>query len=65
VAERIENVSKRGARFRQRNGWISLVVAAGVVVLLVAVHPPRFYRLILRIPIGLAALNFLEAREKT
>jgi len=48
-----------------RNGWISLAVGVAVIVALVAMHPPRLYRLILGIPIGLAALNFIEAREKT
>ena len=48
-----------------RNGWISLFVAGAVIVVLVVVPPPRFYRLLLGIPIGLAALNFIEAREKT
>ena len=48
-----------------RNGWISLFVAGAVIVVLVVVQPPRFYRLLLGIPIGLAALNFMEAREKT
>jgi hypothetical protein len=65
VADRVENVSTRGAAYRRRNGWISLAVAALVVAALLAMHPPRFYRLLFGIPVGLAALNFLEAREKT
>lgn len=65
VADRVTNIGSRGARHRARNGWISLVVAGVVIVALVVMHPPRFYRLILGIPIGLAALNLLEAREKT
>jgi hypothetical protein len=65
VAERVENIGSRGARHRMRNGWISLFVAGAVIVVLVVVQPPRFYRLLLGIPIGLAALNFIEAREKT
>ena len=65
MAERVENVSKRGARLRKRSGWISLAVAGGVVLALVALNPPRLYRLLLGIPIALAALNFIEAREKT
>jgi hypothetical protein len=36
-----------------------------VIAALVVMQPPRFYRLILGIPIGLAALNFIEARDKT
>jgi hypothetical protein len=65
VADRVQNVSNRGAAYRRRNGWISLAAGAVVVAALVAMHPPRFYRLVFGIPIGLAALNFLEAREKT
>jgi hypothetical protein len=65
VGGRIANIGSRGARHRMRNGWISLAVAGAVIVALVVMHPPRFYRLILGIPIGLAALNFVEAREKT
>ena len=65
MAERVENVSTRGARLRKRNGWISLLVAAGVAVVFVALNPPRFYRVVLGIPVALAAVNFFEAREKT
>jgi len=65
VADRVENIGSRGARHRRRNGWISLAVAGVVIVALVVMQPPRFYRLILGIPIGLAALNFIEARDKT
>jgi hypothetical protein len=65
VADRITNIGARGARHRARNGWISLAVAGLVVLALVVMQPPRFYGLILGIPVGLAALNLLEAREKT
>jgi len=65
VADRVTNIGSRGARHRARNGWISVAAAVVVVVALVVTQPPRFYGLILGIPIGLAALNLLEAREKT
>jgi hypothetical protein len=65
VVDRVANIGARGAQYRRRNGWISLAIAGAVVVALVVIQPPRFYRLVLGIPIGLAALNFIEAREKT
>lgn len=65
MADRIENVSRRGARYRRRNGWISLGVAGVLVVALIVSHPPRVYRLLLGIPVGIGVLNLLEAREKT
>jgi hypothetical protein len=65
VADRVVNVSAQGATRRKRNGWISLAIAVAVAAALIAFDPPRVYRLILGIPIGLAALNLLQAREKT
>lgn len=65
MPDRVENIGSRGARHRRRNAWISLAAAAVGIVALIVMHPPRLYRLILGIPIGLAALNFLEARDKT
>jgi hypothetical protein len=65
VADRVENIGGRGARRRARNGWISLAIACAVVIGLAVLQPPRIYRLILGIPTGLAAVNFMQAREKT
>ena len=65
VADRVANIGSRGIRRRRRTGWISLAVTGVVIAALVALEPPRIYRLILGIPIGIAALNFLQAREKT
>jgi uncharacterized membrane protein HdeD (DUF308 family) len=65
VAERIANIGSRGVRRRRRTGWISLAVAGVIIAALIALHAPRMYRLILGIPIGIAALNLLQAREKT
>jgi len=36
-----------------------------LVVALIVSHPPRVYRLLLGIPVGIGVLNLLEAREKT
>jgi hypothetical protein len=65
VAERIANIGSRGVRRRRRTGWISLAVAGVIIAALIALDAPRMYRLILGIPIGIAALNLLQAREKT
>jgi len=65
VAERIANIGSRGVRRRRGTGWISLAVAGVVIAALIALDAPRLYRLILGIPIGIAALNLLQAREKT
>jgi hypothetical protein len=65
VAERIANIGSRGVRRRRRTGWISLAVAGVIIAALIALDAPRLYRLILGIPIGIAALNLLQAREKT
>ena len=63
--ERVTNIGERGANRRRLNGWISLVVGGAVAVALIVLDPPRIYRLLLAVPVGIAALNLLEAREKT
>jgi hypothetical protein len=65
VVDRAENIVQRGVRHRMRYGWISLAVAGALVALLIVIQPARFYRLILGIPVGIAALSFMESREKT
>jgi hypothetical protein len=65
ATSRIANITERGARSRRRHGWIALIVAGGVLLALVVLEPPRAYRLLLGIPVGIAALNFIQAREKT
>ena len=65
MAQCVENVSKRGARRRAAAGWAFLAMSVAMAVAFVVVQPPRLYRLLLGIPIGVAALNFIEAREKT
>jgi hypothetical protein len=63
--DRIENITERGARWRRRNGIACLAVAHVVLVALVATGAPAWYRLVLALPIGIAAASFLQAREKT
>jgi threonine/homoserine efflux transporter RhtA len=55
----------RGAIRRRRSGvvWVALAVA-GLIALLVT-DAPRWTRLMIAIPAGLAAVGFLQARERT
>lgn len=46
-------------------GWIWAGVSAIAFVALLAAYAPRWCRLLLVIPIALAALGFLQARAKT
>jgi hypothetical protein len=65
MSDRIENITDRGARWRRRNGFVCLVVAAVALILLVATRAPAWYRMILALPIGIGAASFLQARERT
>jgi hypothetical protein len=62
---RVENIGVRGAIRRRRSGvvWAALAVA-GLIALLVT-DAPRWTRLMIAIPVGLAAVGFLQARERT
>lgn len=63
--EHIANIGERGARRRARGGIVWLVVGLVATVALVATHAPRLYRLAVVVPFTLAALGWLQAREKT
>jgi len=65
MSSRIENINERGARWRRRNGVVCLVIAALLCALLFAMGAPPWSRVVLAIPIGVAAGSFLQAREKT
>jgi hypothetical protein len=62
---RVENIGQRVADHRRRGGWIMAVVALGAAIALFATDAPRSARLLLAVPVGLAAAGFLQAREKT
>ena len=64
-AEHIANIGERGARRRWLSGVAWLIVAVGLIVVLVAFGTPRWTRLLVGIPVGLAATGFLQARERT
>jgi uncharacterized membrane protein (UPF0136 family) len=63
--EHIANIDDRGARRRALGGIVWLVVAVVATAALLATHAPRAYRLALVVPFALAALGWLQAREKT
>jgi fatty acid desaturase len=65
VKGRVENIGPRGARRRQLGGAAWLVVALAAAALLVSLGAPRWWRLALVVPFGLAAIGFLQARERT
>lgn len=61
----IANIGERGARRRALGGIVWLAAGAVAAVALVATHAPRPYRLALVVPFTLAAMGWLQAREKT
>lgn len=64
-SEHVANIGDRGARRRRLSGVAWLIVAIGFVAVLVAIGAPRWARLAVAIPIGLSAIGFLQARERT
>lgn len=63
--DRVENIGARGALRRRHSGVVWAVLAvAGLIALLVG-DAPRWTRLMIAIPAGLAAIGFLQARERT
>jgi hypothetical protein len=65
LSHHIENIVERGARQRRRGGMVWLVIAAAGAIALVALREPRSWRLALTLPFFLAAIGFLQARERT
>lgn len=65
MGERVENITERGIRRRRAFGIVMLVVSLVAAAALVASDAPRWWRLSLAVPFALAAMGFLEAREKT
>lgn len=63
--ECIANIGERGARRRRASGVVWAVIGAVVLACLLLGHAPRWDRAVLVIPFALAAIGFLQAREKT
>lgn len=65
VSERVANIGERGARRRRRGAVVWLVITAAAFGFLLTTGAPRWSRLVLALPIGFAAVGFLQARAKT
>lgn len=63
--EHCDNIGARGAQRRRTLGKIGLTLAILGGVALLAGHAPRPARLLLALPIAMAATGFLQARERT
>jgi hypothetical protein len=65
MAQHIDNIGEPGARRRRRGGLVWVAITGIVAILIITTNAPKPTRLLLAIPVGLAALGFLQAREKT
>lgn len=65
MSEHIDNIGERGARRRRRGAWAWTVISVLTAIALAVMHAPRHSRLVIAVPVGLAAVGFLQAREKT
>jgi hypothetical protein len=65
MARPVGNIGERGCRRRRGSGYVWLAVAAVGVILNVTTNGSRTALLALSIPIWLAALGFLQAKEQT
>ena len=65
MSSRVENLVERGVRRRRAMGIVWLVAAVVATVVLVQIGAPRWWRLMLVAPFALAALGFIQARERT
>ena len=61
----IENIGERGARRRRRGGFVWLAIGIVAWVTLLVRHVPANWAFLLVVPFTLAAVGFLQAREKT
>jgi fatty acid desaturase len=65
MSNRVENIVDRGARLRRRAGVVWLIIAIAGAGVLIWTGEPRWWRLALAVPYFLAAIGFLQARERT
>jgi uncharacterized protein (DUF983 family) len=61
----IPNIGPRERAKRMRTGIIGSVATAAVAATLIAVHAPRWTRLVVFMPAIVAAYGVFQAREKT
>jgi hypothetical protein len=65
AATEAANIGPRERRKRRLFGIVSLTVAVGVAFVLVVYGAPRWSRLVVFLPLWMAGLGLLQAREKT
>ena len=61
----VDNIGGPGVQRRRRAGLIWTALTGVAIVLLVITHASPLMRLLIAIPVGLAAVNLLQALEKT
>ena len=61
----IDNIGERGARRRRLSGVVWLVIALAGWILIVVRRLPSTWAFALVVPFTLAAVGWLQAREKT
>ena len=59
------NIGPREQRKRRLMGVVALTVGVGLSFLLVVYSAPRISRLVVFLPIWIAGLGLMQAREKT
>ena len=64
-ATEVVNIGPRGRRKRRLFGIVSLTVAVGVAFVLVVFDAPRWSRFVVFLPLWMAGLGLLQAREGT
>ncbi|HEX4914515.1 MAG TPA: hypothetical protein VFV51_11175 [Vicinamibacterales bacterium] len=62
---RFANIGNREIRLRRLMGLASAVAAALLGFVLVGYEAPRWWRLLIFLPLWMAGLGLLQAREKT
>ena len=62
---RAGNIGQRGCRRRRVGGYVWGIVAVAALAWLLTSESPRTMLLLLVVPIALAAIGFLQAREQT
>jgi len=61
----VRNIGEKERTKRRVLGIVALVVGVGLAFVLVVIDAPRAWRIVIFVPIWLAGLGLLQAREKT
>lgn len=59
------NIGPKAIGLRRRAGYVGAAIALALLAILLVIEAPRLWRLALLAPLWMAALGFLQAREKT